>query len=88
MRKYRSKEANIKSYAPAVEAKAMGGRIDHYCELFEEFYDELGLRKKNDNVSSCACSPPTTSTRSTTSVAAAGWARLRWPTSRPASTRS
>lgn len=50
MRKYRSKEANIKSNAPADEAKAMGERIDHYCELFEEFYDELGLRKKNDNV--------------------------------------
>jgi tetratricopeptide (TPR) repeat protein len=49
MRTYRSKEANIKSNAPAAEAKELGKRLDRYCGLFEEFYDELGLKKKNDN---------------------------------------
>lgn len=49
MRSYRSKEAIIKSNAPAAEAKALGKRLDHYCELFKEFYDEVGLKKKNDN---------------------------------------
>lgn len=49
MRSYRSKEANIKSNASAAESKALGQRLDRYCELFEEFYDELGLKKKNDN---------------------------------------
>ena len=49
-RKYRSKEAIVKSNAPPKAAKALGKRIDYYCKLFQEFYDELGLEKKNDNV--------------------------------------
>ncbi|MAB78102.1 MAG: hypothetical protein CMJ89_02005 [Planctomycetes bacterium] len=49
MRKYRSKEAILKSNAPAKAAKALGKRIDYYCRLFQEFYDEIGLDKKNDN---------------------------------------
>ena len=49
MRTYRSDEAIIKSNAPADEAKSFGKRIDRYCELFEEFYAELGLKKKADN---------------------------------------
>ena len=49
-RKYRSKQAIIKSNAPAKAAKDLGKRIDYYCKLFQEFYDELGLDKKNDNI--------------------------------------
>ncbi len=49
MRTYRSKEANIKSNASAAESKELGKRLDHYCGLFKEFYDEIGLTKKNDN---------------------------------------
>ncbi len=49
MKTYRSKEANIKSNAPSAEVKALGKRIDRYCGLFEEFYDELGLKKKSNN---------------------------------------
>lgn len=49
LRKYRSREANVKSNAPPAAAKAVGARIDFYCELFERFYAELGLDKKNDN---------------------------------------
>ncbi len=49
MRKYRSKQAILKSNAPPKAVKALGKRIDYYCTLFQRFYDELGLKKKNDN---------------------------------------
>ncbi len=49
MRKYRSKQANVKSNAPAAAAQALGRRVDHYCELFDAFYSKFDLSRKNDN---------------------------------------
>jgi tetratricopeptide (TPR) repeat protein len=49
MRKYRTKEAIIASDAPPNEIKALGKRLDYYCKLFGEFYDEIGLKRKNSN---------------------------------------
>ena len=49
MRKHRSKEAIIISDAPTQVVKELGKRLDFYCELFDEFYEELGLKRKNTN---------------------------------------
>jgi len=44
-----SDEARIKSNLSADAADAVGERIDNYCDIFQPFYDELGLDRKNDN---------------------------------------
>ena len=50
LRTYATREARVKSNAPAPVAKAVGGRIDEYCAIFADFYDAIGLDKKSDNV--------------------------------------
>lgn len=49
LRTYRTKESILKSNAPAEVSKAVSRRIENYCDVYREFYDDLGLKRKNDN---------------------------------------
>ncbi|HEX6882091.1 MAG TPA: tetratricopeptide repeat protein [Planctomycetota bacterium] len=50
LRTRRSKEAIVKANTSKDVAEAVGRRIDRFCQVFQAFYDELGLEKKSDNM--------------------------------------
>ena len=45
----RTKEAIVKSNAPKKVAEAAGRRIDRFCAVLEDFFDDLRLDAKSDN---------------------------------------
>ena len=49
MKIYKSKDFTIRSNASTRESKALGKRITFYLSIFEDFYKDLGLKKKSDN---------------------------------------
>jgi tetratricopeptide (TPR) repeat protein len=50
LRTRRTKESIVKSNTSKEIAEAVGARIDNFCTVFQDFYDDLGLEKKSDNM--------------------------------------
>lgn len=48
-RTFKGKECTVKTDAPKPVGKAYVERIDNYCKVFGEFFDDLGLDENNDN---------------------------------------
>ncbi len=49
LRTRKTKEAIVKSNTNKEIAQAVGQRIDNFCSVLGDFYEELGLEKKSDN---------------------------------------
>lgn len=49
LKSYKSREARVKSNASPKISNRVASRIDRFCKIFQEFFDELKMEKRSDN---------------------------------------